>query len=1038
MCIGWKTEAQNNQLLEISRMNNVKTCLLAVAVCFLPMTAIAQISADGSTSTTVDTNGNVSTIDAGEQAGGNLFHSFSEFSVPNGNEAFFDNALDIENIISRVTGGNISNIDGLIRANGSANLFLVNPAGVIFNDGARLDIGGSFFGSTADSVLFPDSVEFSASNPVEPVLTVNAPIGLNLRDNPGDIAVNGSSLGVDPGQSLSLVGGEITFDGSNLNAPEGTISLGSVAEAGTVAFTESGLNFGDLLLDNISSNGTTVNVNQGGSGSITVNANNLTLSDRSIFNGGINSATSTPQTQAGDVTINVAENLTLRSGSLIRNNLSTVSSGNAGDILVTAKNLSLDDASRIVTISQGRGNTGNIELNVLENTQLNREAEIKSQVLPGAIGDGGNIELTTGSLNLTASSLIFSNVSGTGNAGNINLIASDRISLNNSNFQARVESGGVGNSGNITISTDSLEMRDTIQDDIQSTILTGTAGEGDAGNISITAANNISLEDASSIQTQVQPEGIGTGGNIEIVTNSLSLIGESPDTNGQSSLLANSSGEGNAGNITITAAENVSLDQFSLILSQGTANTGDAGDITIDTPQLLLDTRSLIISNTGDAESPIDNIVNIGDAGDINIDSQNITIDTFSAIVSNSLRNATGEAGNLTINTDNLTIEGGSTINSLTGNSSKGGTIEVDAQNIRLVTGGKIVTLTERGGDAGNINLNASQQITIDGKNTPIPTEEFRSAEEAIQDLEPNTGLFANTTQVSTGNGGNVQIANPAIISIANGGEIFVGSQGRGAGGNLSIQANSLSLDNNALLIAETEFGQPQQQPSNINLDIEDLITLRGDSIISARAFNNANGGNVTIDTNFVIAFPASTEGNDIVANASEGSGGNINITAEAVLGLEERRSTLGNGTNDLDVSSQFGFDGNLSLNTPDVDATEGVRELPVGAIAADDRVEQACSATSVNSSLSFAGRGNIPRKPTDVLSSNYIVNSEPTSEISENYPEAIEPIATAVGNIYPARGLKVTDTGAIILTRSTVGSLRTPAKSSCLLDREQ
>ena len=1015
-------------------MNNVKTCLLAVAVCFSPMTAIAQISTDGSTSTTVDTNGNVSTIEAGEQAGGNLFHSFSEFSVPNGNEAFFNNALDIENIISRVTGGNISNIDGLIRANGGANLFLVNPAGIIFNDGARLDIGGSFFGSTADSVLFPDGVEFSASNPIAPVLTVNAPIGLNFRDNPGYIAVNGSSLGVDPGQSLNLVGGEITLDGSNLNAFEGRVSLGSVAEAGTVTFTESGLNFGDLLLDDISlSNGTTVNVNQGGSGTITVDANNLTLSDRSIFNGGIDSATSTLQTQAGDVTINLTENLALRSGSLIRNNLSTVSSGNAGDILITAKNLSLDDVSRIVTISQGRGNTGNIELNVLENTKLNREAEIKSQVLPDAVGDGGNINLTTGSLDLTAESSIFSNVSGIGNAGNINLTASDRITLDSSNFQARVQQGGIGNSGNITISTDSIVLRNSSKDNNDSSILTSTAGEGNAGNISIAATNNIFLEDASTIQTQVAPEGVGTGGDIEIVTNSLSLVGESPDTNGRSSLLANSSGEGNAGDITITAAENVALDQFSLILSQGTANIGDAGDITIDTPQLLLDAGSLIISNTGDAESPTVN--NIGDAGDININSQVVTIDTFSAIVSNSLRNATGEARNLTINTDNLTIEGGSTINSLTGNSSKGGTIEVNAQNIDLLTGGKIVTLTERGGDAGNINLNATQQITIDGENTPIPTEEFRSAEEAIQDLEPNTGLFANTTQVSTGNGGNVQIANPEIISIANSGEIFVGSQGRGAGGNLSIQADSLSLDNNGLIIAETQFGQPQQQPSNINLDIEDLITLREDSIISARAFNNANGGNVTIDTNFVIAFPANTKGNDIVANASEGSGGNIDITAEAVLGLEERRSTQGNRTNDLDVSSQFGFDGNLSLNTPDVDATEGVRELPVGAIAAEDRVEQACSANSVNSSsLSFAGRGNIPRKPTDVLSSNYIVDSEPASEISANqHSEAIAPIATAVGNIYPARGLKVTDTGAIILTRSTMRPVRTPAKSSCL-----
>ena len=176
-------------------MKMIKSCSLAIAVCCFPVAVTAQISPDGSTSTTVDTNGNVSTIEGGEEAGGNLFHSFSDFSVLNGNEAYFNNAANIDNILSRVTGGNVSNIDGLIRANGSANLFLINPAGILFNGGARLDLGGSFYGSTADSILFPQGVEFSASNPVAPVLTIDAPIGLNLRNEPGSIAVNNSNMG---------------------------------------------------------------------------------------------------------------------------------------------------------------------------------------------------------------------------------------------------------------------------------------------------------------------------------------------------------------------------------------------------------------------------------------------------------------------------------------------------------------------------------------------------------------------------------------------------------------------------------------------------------------------------------------------------------------------------------------------------------------------------------------------------------------------------------------------------------------------------
>ena len=141
---------------------------------------LAQVTTDGTVNTQVNQNGNSAEITGGETRGGNLFHSFQDFSVPTGNEAFFNNANDISNIFSRVTGGNISNINGAIRANGSASLFLINPAGIIFGENARLDIGGSFYSSSASSILFEDG-EFSATDlTTPPVLTINAPIGLGV------------------------------------------------------------------------------------------------------------------------------------------------------------------------------------------------------------------------------------------------------------------------------------------------------------------------------------------------------------------------------------------------------------------------------------------------------------------------------------------------------------------------------------------------------------------------------------------------------------------------------------------------------------------------------------------------------------------------------------------------------------------------------------------------------------------------------------------------------------------------------------------
>ncbi len=194
-----------------------------------PPSFLAQIIPDGTVNTQVNTNGNVAEITRGEIRGSNLFHSFQDFSVPTGNEAFFNNANDISNIFSRVTGGKISNIDGLIRANGSADLFLINPAGIIFGENARLDIGGSFYSSTASSILFEDG-EFSATDlETPPVLTINAPIGLNLRDNSGNIinqSINDNvGLRVNSGETISFTGGEIIFDAGKASAPGGKVEV---------------------------------------------------------------------------------------------------------------------------------------------------------------------------------------------------------------------------------------------------------------------------------------------------------------------------------------------------------------------------------------------------------------------------------------------------------------------------------------------------------------------------------------------------------------------------------------------------------------------------------------------------------------------------------------------------------------------------------------------------------------------------------------------------------------------------------------------
>src|SRR5919199_590360 len=216
---------------------------------------VAQITPDATLpiNSVVTWNGNTFTITGGTPAGSNLFHSFSAFSLPSGT-AFFNNAANITNIFSRVTGSSISNINGTLQTNGNANLFFINPNGIILGLNATLNIGGSFIASTADSIVFADRTVFNAApaTQTKPLLTVSVPIGLQFRGNQGGIKVQGDGQGLrrtsDPidtttglhvpsNQTLALVGGDVNLQGATLKTAGGRIELGSVAGSGLVMVT---------------------------------------------------------------------------------------------------------------------------------------------------------------------------------------------------------------------------------------------------------------------------------------------------------------------------------------------------------------------------------------------------------------------------------------------------------------------------------------------------------------------------------------------------------------------------------------------------------------------------------------------------------------------------------------------------------------------------------------------------------------------------------------------------------------------------------
>ncbi|NEN96140.1 MAG: filamentous hemagglutinin N-terminal domain-containing protein, partial [Moorea sp. SIO3I7] len=163
-------------------------------------------------------------IEGGAERGANLFHSFTDFNVEELQRVYFVNPAGIENIISRVTGTNPSSILGTLGVDGAANLFLLNPHGIIFGANAQLDIQGSFVASTANSITFGDGSSFSANPDNSSLLTVSVPLGLQYGTNQAGAIANAGNLAVGSGQTLSLSGGTVTSTGS-LTAAGGRVEV---------------------------------------------------------------------------------------------------------------------------------------------------------------------------------------------------------------------------------------------------------------------------------------------------------------------------------------------------------------------------------------------------------------------------------------------------------------------------------------------------------------------------------------------------------------------------------------------------------------------------------------------------------------------------------------------------------------------------------------------------------------------------------------------------------------------------------------------
>jgi filamentous hemagglutinin family protein len=914
----------------------------AIVVLLFASPTLAQVTSDGTVGTLVTTSSNTATITGGTQVGNNLFHSFSEFSLTLSsiNTAKFDNRLEIQNIITRVTGGSVSAINGLIEANGSANLFFLNPNGIVFGEQATLRIGGSFVASTANSLKFADGGEFNTIASSPPLLSIGVPIGLQYGANPGSIQVQGSGnnlyvnpspfeiirsfrptgLAVEPGKTLALIGGSVELLGGNLTAEQGRIDIGAVANS-TVFLTPTASGWKVTYPTNASFQNVTfaqaasADVSGNGGGQIRVQGQDITVSDGSSL-----LALTLGDGAGGEVTLNATGAVTVAGEnplfpSSLLTEVSLGATGQGGNITVNAGRLLAADGAKISVSTSGDGNGGQLTVNTpdveIRGASPNFGSTLFAADSTGGAGNGGQILIHAGQLRVTEGGGISASTTGSSSGGLVQIQAKTVEFVGGSplvgasGLFATTFPGSTGQGGNVLISADRFRLAEGAQ------VVLDTYGAGNTGNLQL-LANSLEVVgtspggDASQLSMQVRAGATGNGGVYQIQANRLAIA--------QGGLIqAVTSGDGHAGSLAIKAQE-ISLTGFgSGIFMQVAPNSnGDAGSLAIETERLFLAEGAQIGTSTA----------GIGNAGALTIQAQEIE-----------LRGALLPAPTGIFAAVSL------------GGTGQGAELQITTQRLRVLDGAQIAADTLSSGNAGTLTVKA-QDVELVGFT-----------------LQGSSGLFAGTI-VGSGAGGDINLVSDRL-TIRDGATISASNfpsqnieipTGQGAAGDIRIQSNSIRL-NSGRITASTATG------GKGNIDLRShLLTLENNSLITTNSQGIEPGGNIQINTDFLVGYRNS----DITANAVNARGGQVTVTAEGIFGIAPRDRLT--PQNDITATSELGvaFNGVVQINAPNVDPARGLDQLP-DLIDHNHQIVATCEPAKRNT-LVITGRGGLPEDASQPL----------------------------------------------------------------------
>lgn len=866
-------------------MKLLRAALLATAA---PTLAHAQttIVPDGanspfSTGTTVTQSGRTTTIDGGVRAGDNLFHSFTTFNIGNGDTARWTapDAASIRAVVNRVTGGAPSTIDGRIDSTALPNaaFYFINPAGIVFADGASINVPGAAHFATAQELRFADGARFSAVTPTGSTFTVAAPTAFGFLGGQGDIAVRDGTRTLAAPDLLELAAANVRIGDRTLTASG--MKLAAVGSGtGTLAIGDP-LPTG--LTGTIRLTGSTLQVSAAGRANVAdLSAGTITATDATIR------TITTLSERAADLRF-IADRMSFTNSTILTR---TGGAGPSGALIFLGGTLTLDGTDARARSDMGAtGNVGDVSV-TLDRLTMTNDAILAASSF--SAGRAGRVTISAGTVNLSSGATIASASNGAGDSGVV-AIAATSLVMADAGTKLDGSSYADGNAGGVLVQADSVRMTDgaiiqslsqsrgnggLVQIEAGSLTLIGTGlpdgatvntaisasanSVGNAGNV-LVDANSIHLSNGATIRSLSQQR--GSGGLVTVTADSLVI-----DTDAR--INTSSYGPGHAGRVAVTAGT-TSLDKGSIFSEAN--GPGDAGNITLVADELSLANRSVISSRS-------DSSANAGDVV--------LTLGSFSAadgsIVSTSARQGyAGRAGAVTVMADMIDFSGGSNIVSEAYGQGNSGIIAISAtRSIFLDSGAFFSTSSFSGAPGGALNVQAPLLSLINDAFIASdalgsgPAGRLSITADFIA-LQLGAGFRADSR--GAGAGGDISVTADSL-NIVDAGFISTDTYGSGMGGHVGIHVNSLLVGSEdganytPGYISSDSVGTGQAGGVNITAH---SVELTG-GLLSSRAYAEGNGGTVEVHTDMLTADNGTISADDY---GGGGAAGNVIIGADSI-----------------------------------------------------------------------------------------------------------------------------------------------------------